>query len=144
LVKTLDDKVRRSNKNRSASNKTIYKFLIYEQDERPETFKSLSIQNIKRYYHFETSRIDKEQMVLKIKVTSESPYITDEAFTKAIKVKDNKERRITKFSSQCTEESSQTKVQKMGVGQVGYGPNTEKRLRWQEDYLPEVCKKDCE
>ena len=136
LVKTLEEKVRKTNKNRSAANKTIYHFFIYEQDKRPETFKTLSIQNIKRYYHFETRRKDDEQRVVKMKVTSESPYIKEVSFTKKIKVKENKERRVTKYSSKCAEESSQTKVQKMGVSQVGYGPHTENRLIWQKLQLP--------
>ena len=135
LVKTLEDKVRRTNKYQSASKKTIYKFFIYEQHGRPTTFNSLSIQNIKRYYHFETRKKDKEHNVVKIKVTSESPYITEESFSKKIKVVEHAEKRVTKYSSKCTEESSKMKVQKMGVNQVGYGPQTENRLIWQKAQL---------
>jgi hypothetical protein len=135
LVKALQNKIRKSKKDRSASNRPMYKLFIYEQDSRPIKYKRLSIENIKRYYHFETKKNDEGQRVLKIKVTSESPYISEEIFTKPIKVVERIEKRVTKYSTACTEESSQTKVQKMGVDQVCYGPNTTRRLLWQAGNL---------
>jgi hypothetical protein len=135
LISCLQKKVQHSNRFRSASERSIYRFEIYKQEARPAMSKKLLIPNIRSFYHFEARLGDEEEKIVRLKVTSDSAYIEDEVINKKIKIIQESDQRITKYGSKCTEESSQSKIQKMGVDEVNYGPNTIRRFVWQAGHL---------
>jgi hypothetical protein len=135
LIFNLEYKVWQSNSNRSAKNKSIYKFFIYQQEKRPAVFKKLYIPKITNFYHFEANLKDDEESIVRIKVTSNTDYVEDETIYRKIKIIEKEEKRVTKYSSKFTEESSQSKVQKMGTNGGSYGPNTVRRLQFQASFV---------
>ena len=135
LISELERKVRKSNRNRRASDRSMYRFFIYDQTIRPAKSKRLVIPKIKCFYHFEAKLNDEEERILRLKVTSDSPYVEDENIHKKIQIIEANEKRIIKLGSKCTEESTHGKGQNLDISLSGYGPNTKRRFRLQAGLL---------